>query len=289
MTVEEMRTQFAENDAKRDMGLTTPDEIERFDDIRYSDSGRWGLLDVYRRKDAPPFQSVLVNVHGGGYVYATKETYQYYCMGMAMRGFTVVSYNYRLAPEDTYHAALMDTGRAMEWLCANYRRFGFDLNNVFMTGDSAGADLLSQYALAWSSERYRGLLGLNVPAFRLGAVLLNCGFYCISSGFRPDSEAVAAYYGHEPQRTWGDALRLDNYIDSYYPPAFVMTCEDDFLRDRAEPMAELLRSRDVPVRYKLYSGSEGRRLGHVFHIDQRSPEAAACNDEQAAFLKEHIM
>lgn len=291
MSLDSIRTlcaQFAEDDALRDAGLTTPDEIERFNDLRYSDHGVWGLLDVYRRKDAPAFQPVLVNVHGGGYVYGTKETYQFYGMGMAKRGFTVVNFNYRLAPDHCYPCALEDVNAVMRWVCTHYKEYGFDLNNVFMVGDSAGAALLSEYATLWDSKEYCALFGWEVPRFRLGAVGLNCGFYCISDDFQPDSEAVASYYGSDPLALHGDRLRLHKFIDDNYPPAYLMTCEEDFLRDRAEPMIELLKARGVETEFAFYTGTE-KPLGHVFHIDQKSADAVRCNDVEAAFLKKYMI
>lgn len=287
-TIRALCAQFAAGDALRDAGLTTPAEIERFNDLRYSEHSVWGLLDVYRRKDAPAFQPVLVNVHGGGYVYGTKETYQFYGMGMALRGFTVVNFNYRLAPEHPYPCALEDVNAVMHWVCAHDKEYGFDLNNVFMVGDSAGAALLSEYATLWASKEYRSLFGWEVPRFRLGAVGLNCGFYCITDDFRPDGEAVASYYGDDPLTDHGDRLRLHKFIDACYPPSYVMTCEDDFLRDRAEPMAALLRERGVEAEYAFYTGTT-KPLGHVFHVDQKSDDAKRCNDAEAAFLKQYMI
>lgn len=291
MSLEDIRAlcaRFAEGDALRDAGLETPEEIERFDNIPYRAGSVWGLLDVYRRKDAPAVQPVLVNVHGGGYVYGTKETYQFYGMGMALRGFTVVNFNYRLAPEHRYPCALEDVNAVMHWVCSHAGEYGFDVNNVFMVGDSAGAALLSEYTAFWASGDYRALFGWELPSFRLGAVALNCGFYCISDDFRPDSEAVASYYGSDPLALHGDRLRLHRFIDANYPPTYVMTCEEDFLRACAEPMAALLRSRGVKVESALYTGSE-KPLGHVFHIDQKSNDAARCNDAEAAFLKQYMI
>ena len=51
-TSDKMRKEWKENDAKRDAGLTTPDDIVRFDDIQYSVDPVWNLLDVYRPKGA---------------------------------------------------------------------------------------------------------------------------------------------------------------------------------------------------------------------------------------------
>ncbi|MDE7257780.1 MAG: carboxylesterase family protein, partial [Lachnospiraceae bacterium] len=83
-----IRKTFGEGDDKRDAGLTTPDNIERYDDIQYGTDPKWNVLDVYRPKlrkgDKLP---VIVSVHGGGWVYGDKERYQYYCMSLAQHGF----------------------------------------------------------------------------------------------------------------------------------------------------------------------------------------------------------
>ena len=45
-----LRTAFRRSDDKRDAQLTTPEGIERFDDLCYGENARWNLLDVYRPK-----------------------------------------------------------------------------------------------------------------------------------------------------------------------------------------------------------------------------------------------
>lgn len=67
-----IRKLFGEGDAKRDAGLTTPNDIERFDDIVYGELPEWQSLDVYRPKNAEGKLPVIVSVHGGGWVYGNK-------------------------------------------------------------------------------------------------------------------------------------------------------------------------------------------------------------------------
>ena len=95
-----VRKSFKEFDDVRDAGLTTPEDIVRFDDICYGEDINWQKLDVYRPKSAVgQVLPVSVSIHGGGWVYGDKERYQYYCMSLAQHGFAVVNYTYRLAPE----------------------------------------------------------------------------------------------------------------------------------------------------------------------------------------------
>ena len=101
-----IRAEFAEGDNKRDAGLKTPENIVRYDDIIYGTESKWQKLDVYRQKDATGKLPVIVSVHGGGWVYGDKERYQFYCMDLAERGFAVVNFSYRLAPEYKFPASL---------------------------------------------------------------------------------------------------------------------------------------------------------------------------------------
>ena len=115
-----IRKEFKKNDDLRDSGLTTPEEILRFDDIVYGSDPQWHVLDVYRPKErAGEELPVIVSVHGGGWVYGDKERYQYYCMDLAKRGFAVVNFTYRLAPEAKFPASLEDTNDVFCWVLAN--------------------------------------------------------------------------------------------------------------------------------------------------------------------------
>ena len=72
-TSERVRREWKIGDAKRDAGLTTPDDIQRFDNISYGEDLVWNLLDVYRPKKQDGKLPVIVNIHGGGWVYGDKE------------------------------------------------------------------------------------------------------------------------------------------------------------------------------------------------------------------------
>lgn len=87
-----MRREWKINDAKRDAGLTTPEDICRYDDLVYGPDPVWNKLDVYRPKNLEGKLPVIVNVHGGGWIYGDKELYQFYGMTLAQRKFAVVNF-----------------------------------------------------------------------------------------------------------------------------------------------------------------------------------------------------
>ena len=85
----------------------------------YGEDKTWQILDVYKPKSAEGKLPVIVNVHGGGWVYGTKEVYQFYCMSLAQMGFAVVNFNYRLAPENKFPSSVEDTNSVFNWIEKN--------------------------------------------------------------------------------------------------------------------------------------------------------------------------
>ena len=68
------RLMAGHSDAKRDRGLNAaPDDILRINDIPYGPDVKWNTLDVYRPKNLKGKLPVIVNIHGGGYVYGSTK------------------------------------------------------------------------------------------------------------------------------------------------------------------------------------------------------------------------
>ena len=104
-------------DAKRDANLVAPEDVTAIYDVSYAgNEDSYNLLDVYYPKDTQGLLPVIVSVHGGGYVYGTKEVYKFYGMYLAQQGFTVVNFNYHLAPNAKFPTQLMETNMVLEWM-----------------------------------------------------------------------------------------------------------------------------------------------------------------------------
>lgn len=313
-----VRKTFGSGDKKRDAGQTTPNDILRFDNILYGNKGiqsggikslskkyrqKYQLLDVYRPKDALNAENALkklpliVSVHGGAWVYGDKDVYQFYCMKLAQRGFAVVNFSYRLAPESKFPASLEDTENVFRWLANpdNAEKYGFDLNNVFAVGDSAGAHLLTLYASAITNKDYAKNYNFIADGIfsdkkiQLRAVALNCGKYNMSAELEKDKQMQFLLSGLMPQKGTKEELDLINahtHITKDFPPAFVMTCFGDFLYEQAPVICQALEAAGVEHEYHCY-GSQEKPLWHVFHCDPKLPEAVTCNDDECAFFKNH--
>ena len=285
-----MRREWKINDAKRDAGLTTPDDIQRFDDIQYGLDPVENKLDVYRPKNAQGKIPVIVSVHGGGWVYGDKELYQFYGMTLAQRGFAVVNFTYRLAPEVKFPAPLEDTNNVISWMYVNQEEYGLDMEHVFMVGDSAGGHLCGLYSAICTNPEYAVNYTFKVPnGFVPQAVALNCGAY------NPLSE-VGVLGGEQDQELMGDFLpekgsareralvNVTDHVKEKFPPVYLMTCVGDFCRPQAPLLEAALKKNGVYYEFKTY-GTEENPLYHVFHLTIQEPEGQKCNDEECDFFR----
>lgn len=277
-------------DKKRDAGLTIPDAVDVYRDLSYGPHGKWSLLDLYVPKEAERPVPVIVSVHGGGWVYGDKEVYRFYCSDLARRGFAVVNFNYRLAPKHKFPAALEDTDAAFRWTLAHAEEYGLDASRVFAVGDSAGAHMLGLYGCLCADPAFAAAFPLRPPeGLSLRAVALNCGIYELARG-EADRSMLALMRDVLPGGGTAEELaRISvlGHVTAAFPPAFVMTASGDFLAAQAPPLAEKLRALGVECEYRYY-GDEQRQLGHVFHCNQRLPEAARCNDDEIAFFRRFL-
>ncbi|MDA2638895.1 alpha/beta hydrolase [Bacillus cereus] len=157
-----LRVLFKRGDTKRDKGLITPETIKRFNNLDYyGDKNQDHLLDFYYPRNTEKPLPVIISVHGGGWVYGNKDAYQFYCMNLALYGFTVVNFNYRLAPKEKFPSPLQDLNSVLHWVENNAAKFHMDVNNLFIVGDSAGAQIASQYAAILTNSRYAKLFGFQ--------------------------------------------------------------------------------------------------------------------------------
>lgn len=277
------------SDRKRDSIIPFPTGVKQVCDISYGPYGKWNLLDVYYPDDAIA-HPVIINVHGGGFVYGNKEIYKRYGMDLARRGFTVVNINYRLAPRWKFPTPLEDINNAMLWLTRESRWYHADIDQIFMVGDSAGAQLVSQYAAMLTNPRYMSLFGLQRPdpGIQLRAVGLNCGLYDMKTVATQHRKGLELDYLGRKISNGDPRLDVLSAVTAHFPPAHITTACHDFLRSAAQPMFDHLQSKGIDSQLDVYGTEEDESIGHVFHINILTPEAIQCNDDQCTFFRAQI-
>ena len=96
-------------------------------------------------------------------------------MSLAQRGFAVVNFSYRLAPEHKFPASLEDTNAVFHWVLAHGEEYGFDTEKVFAVGDSAGGHNLMMFTALCTNPDYAREFPFRAPkGFVPRAIGLNC-------------------------------------------------------------------------------------------------------------------
>lgn len=100
---------------------------------------------IYRgAEDGAP---AVVYCHAGGFALGNLDTDHRQCLELARRAScSVVSVDYRLAPEHPFPAALDDAVTVLNWVVAEAASLGFDAGRVAVAGSSAGAALAAGLA-----------------------------------------------------------------------------------------------------------------------------------------------
>lgn len=273
------------SDRKRDSLIPLPLGITECRNISYGSHGKWNLLDVYYPNGTAAPLTTIVSIHGGGYVYGSKEIYRRYGMDMARRGFAFVNFNYRLAPKWKFPTPLWDTNAVMEWICRNAARYHLDPDRIILVGDSAGAQLASQYAAIATNPQYAATFHMTVPNIQIRALGLNCGMYDMAARAAEPRKGIQLDYLGKDLPADDPRFHVLEAIGPGYPAAYITTACHDFLRSEAEPMFHFLQAKGIHAAWKCYGSEEDKTVGHVFHVNIPTPEAIRCNDDTAAFFK----
>ena len=276
------------SDKKRDSAIALPAGVTECRNISYGPYGKESLLDVYYPNGTTEALPTIVSIHGGGYVYGSKEIYRRFGMSMAQRGFAFVNFNYRLAPKFKFPTPLADTNAVLQWVAQNHRRYHLDPARIILIGDSAGAQLASQYAAIFTNPAYAKHFALNLPQVTIRALGLYCGMYDGAARAREPRKGIFLDYLGKDLSAEDPRMQVLAAVTDKYPPTFIMSAQNDFLKAEAQPMFDFLTAKGIPAQCKIYGSEEASHIGHVFHVNIILPEAVQCNDDAAAFFRQYV-
>jgi acetyl esterase len=254
----EARQQFRET---RPALTPAPPEIGPVRDVAASGPHGRLPLRVYRPAGvaaATPLPA-LVFFHGGGWVIGDIETHDVLCRQLtAGSGASVVSVDYRLAPEHKFPAAVDDAWAATRWVAAHAGELAIDPARLAVGGDSAGGNLAAVVALL--ARDHGGppiaLQLLIYPVTDVGAETQS--YRDFAEGYLLSREGMRWFGAHyltaAADATDWRASPLRAPTLAGLPPAMVVTAGFDPLRDEGAAYAARLREAGGRVDWVDYGG-----------------------------------
>lgn len=231
-------------------------------------------------------QPALIYFHGGGWVIGSLDSHDGVCRGLANGAdCTVISVDYRLAPEHKFPAAIEDAIAATEWIAANAKSLGIDANRLAVGGDSAGGNLAAVVAL---NARDRGTPKLRFQLLIYPACDMSMTLPSIAELAEqlPLTRSTMKWFVDLYLRDAADVgdwraspLKAESLTN--LPPAYVLTAGCDPLRDEGEAYAAALKAAGVHVEAKRFDG----QIHGFMTMGKFIPDAAKGMSEMSATLK----
>ena len=283
----------AKSDAEIHAKQTPPDTLVKEYDIPYiNDGNRYHMLDVYYPENITGNLPVIIDIHGGGWMYGDKSLNEYYNLCLADRGFIVFSISYRLVPDVTVNEQLMDCMEALKWIGNNMSSYPCDNKNIMLTGDSAGGMLAAYCAVLLQSEELRDIFEVTDANMELTALLLTSPVPNMNDD---DVTAIVKKLlwgmNYKSKATY-EYMNFDQIIDyAKLPPTYLITSSgDDLAHEQTLKTYELLKSKGVEAQLADYTDlRDNEKLPHVFCVLEPFDEfGSKAIDEAIDFYRENM-
>ncbi len=278
-------------DEKRIATLRVPKVVEN-NSIAYIDSGHeHHLLDVYTPLESTDNQPTIIDIHGGGWYYGDKELNKIYCLNLAERGFKVVNISYRLAPHVTLKEQIHDITAAINYVYDNADSLGIDLDNLFLTGDSAGAHYAGLIVNLTADAEMQKAFECSVKA-SFKAVCYTCAAFNITK--LATMPIVKSYFspllGRNPKKNPIFPFSSFRVEKATHVPAVFITCDGDFLRNQTiEGYKSLTALGTDTLLIYVEKQKQQNQLVHVFNVIQPDwAESVNSNESMLAFFRKYI-
>ncbi|MDE7372565.1 MAG: alpha/beta hydrolase, partial [Clostridia bacterium] len=195
-------------------------------------------LDLYHiEKPEGEKYPVMFLIHGGGFVAGDKHYRRGLAKWIADKGFFVVNINYALAPQYKFPIGLQQVVKALNWVGENAEKYNLDLDNMCVSGDSAGGYYSAMLACITTNKSLQERFGVSTD-LKFRAAALDCGIYDIQEAlgqkmpFNLTDRILHDFSGIHikdlENYEYLDVLAPFAYVDENFPISFITYAEQDF-------------------------------------------------------------
>lgn len=261
------------SDKKRMATQTPPENVVKVKDVEYLDDGNpYHKFDVFYPEGTIPKEGlpVIIDIHGGGWMYASKDLNEYYCMELANKGYCVFSISYRLVPDVTVYEQIKDCTDALAYINSNMKNYPANKKTVMLTGDSAGGQLALYSTILNNNPDAREIFGTVDTKLNIKCLLLTSPVTYAKSG---------GWFSIYTKKMWGKDYKAKaayNYMDldeimelaNNMPPTYFITSSGDTLaHDQTVNAYNYFADKGYECEIQDFTDlKDGKKLPHVFSV-----------------------
>jgi acetyl esterase len=298
----EIWKEVEKEDIKRIASQTFPKGVYKYTYTYLDDGSLFHEFNLYKPSVKPKEKiKLIIDIHGGGRAYGTKDLNDNFCFHLAKEGYVVLSPSYRLLTQKGVQLVNMvqDLFAFLNYILKNATDLDISFDDVLLTGDSAGGHLALLIATINSNQKLADIyhvkrlpikfsgLTLNHPAPFLNEIgtIKDHKFLSIIERYGFRRLAFGSLYRFSPVYRNSSADQI--LKGSELPPILIVTSRGDTsFFSQSLRLDQLLRSENVP--HTMYI-EKNESCGHVFNISYPdTEEAKACNFEILEFYSENF-
>ncbi|MCF0258622.1 MAG: alpha/beta hydrolase [Erysipelotrichaceae bacterium] len=253
-------------------------------------------------EEQPEKNPVLIDIHGGCWLYGDKDVYDHFSYNMVQKGFDVSSLTYRTIDQVHLRQQVQDVFNYLNFLEARQHEMGIDLSKAALTGDSAGAQLSLLCLSINQSEKLRKIFDVQQFHIDFKAVVLTHPVCFIDEAGRlPNWDLISRkisipglqtyLYGKNfhDQEDHGYSVNPYAYIKKSmkFPRILLVSSEGDkMFKGQTKMLMKALDQKNI--KYDLYFDPDPYAV-HVFNVvNPYLAKSEKCNSYITRFIMESM-
>ncbi|ARJ51203.1 alpha/beta hydrolase [Staphylococcus lutrae] len=267
--------------------------VSAIENITYMEGLPNSQLDILMPKhvNANEKLPVIFWVHGGGFIAGDKQYKNPLLAQIAEHGYVVVNINYALAPEYRYPTPLIQMDHAVRFIKQNERNLPINLNEVVIGGDSAGAQISSQYTAMQTNTPLRKEMDFaqQFSPNQIKAAMFFGGFYDMktvrATEFPRIDLFMKSYTGVENWETRFKnitEMSTKNQLTAQFPATYLSVGDADPFMSQNVAFANALEKKDIVVERFFFDGTHHLKHQYQFHLNK--PESKENIQQMLHFL-----
>ncbi|MFB5676619.1 alpha/beta hydrolase [Paenibacillus terreus] len=197
---------------------------------------------------------VILYIHGAGWVFGNAHTHDRLVRELATGSEAAVVFpDYSLSPEAKYPTAIEEIYTVLQWIEANAKNEGFDLNRLYIAGDSVGGNMAAAITLL-AKERKGPVIHKQLLFYPVTDAAFDTeSYHQFETGYFLRRDGMQWFWDQyttdaaERNQITASPLRASKEQLEGLPQALIITAEADVLRDEGEAYARKLLEAGVAV------------------------------------------